>query len=60
MSGKYGFIRLRKEPRLMVFERKVLRRIRVFRPKKEKVKGECRILHNEQLHNLFSPAVLLG
>jgi hypothetical protein len=35
---------------LRVFENRVLRRI--FRPKREEVTGECRRLHNEELHNL--------
>jgi hypothetical protein len=35
---------LREEPRLKVFENRVLRR--VFGPKKDEVTGECRKLHN--------------
>jgi hypothetical protein len=35
-----------------VFENRVLRRI--FRLKRNEVKGEWRKLHNEELHNLFS------
>jgi hypothetical protein len=31
---------------------RVLRRI--FRPKRDEVAGECRKLHNEELHNLYS------
>jgi hypothetical protein len=31
------------------FENRVLRRI--FRPKRDKVKGELRKLHNNELHN---------
>jgi hypothetical protein len=34
------------------FENRVLRRI--FGPKRDEVKGNCRNLHNEQLHNLYS------
>jgi hypothetical protein len=35
-----------------VFEKRVLRRI--FGPKRDKVKGGWRNLHNEELHNLYS------
>jgi hypothetical protein len=35
-----------------VFENKVLRRI--FGPKRDKVTGEWRKLHNEELHILYS------
>jgi hypothetical protein len=35
-----------------VFENRVLRRI--FEPKRDEVTGECRKLHNEELHNLYS------
>jgi hypothetical protein len=40
------------EPRLRVFENRVLRRI--FGPKKYEVTGEWRKLYNEELHNLYS------
>jgi hypothetical protein len=43
---------LRKEHRLRVFENRVLRRI--FGPKRDEVTGECRKLHNEEIHNLYS------
>jgi hypothetical protein len=43
---------LREEHRLRVFEKRVLRRI--FRPKRDKVMGEWRKLHNGELHNLYS------
>jgi hypothetical protein len=36
----------------MVFENRVLRRI--FGPKRDKITGEWRKLHNEELHNLYS------
>jgi hypothetical protein len=36
-----------------VFENRVLRRI--FGPKRDEVTGEWRKLHNEELHNLYSP-----
>jgi hypothetical protein len=41
---------LREERRLRVFENRVLRRI--FRPKRDKVRGEWRKLHNEELNGL--------
>jgi hypothetical protein len=41
---------LREEPRLSVFENRVLRRI--FEPKRDEVTGECRKLRNEELHDL--------
>ena len=43
---------LREERGLRVFENRVLRR--VFGPKRDKVKGEWRKLHNEELSELFS------
>jgi hypothetical protein len=42
----------REEHRLRVFENRVLRRI--FGPKRDKVTGDWRRLHNEELHNLYS------
>jgi hypothetical protein len=40
-----------------VFENRVLRRI--FGPKRDRVTGEWRKLHNEELHNLYSsPSVI--
>ena len=48
---------LREERRLRVFENRVLRRI--FVPKRDKVRGEWRKLHNEKLHDLYSsPSIL--
>jgi hypothetical protein len=35
-----------------VFENRVLRRI--FEPKRDEVTGECRKLHSDELHNLYS------
>jgi len=43
---------LREERRLRVFENRVLRK--VFGPKRDKVTGEWRKLHNEALNNLYS------
>jgi hypothetical protein len=48
---------LREEHRLRVFENRVLRRI--FGPKRDKVMGEWRKLHNKELHDLYSsPSVI--
>jgi hypothetical protein len=42
---------------LRIFEKRLLRRI--FGSKREKVAGEWRRLHNEELHNLYiSPNVI--
>jgi len=43
---------LREERRLRVFENRVLRR--VFGSKRDKVTGESRKLHNEELRDLYS------
>jgi hypothetical protein len=43
---------LREEPKLRVFENRVLRRI--FGPKRDKVLFEWRKLHNEELNDLYS------
>jgi hypothetical protein len=43
---------LREEHRLWVLEKRVMRRI--FGPKREKITGEWRKLHNEELNNLYS------
>jgi hypothetical protein len=43
---------LREEHRLRVFENRMLRRI--FGPKRDKVTGGWRKLHNEELHDLYS------
>jgi hypothetical protein len=45
-------VTLREEHRLRMFENKVLRRI--FGSKIDKVAGEWRKLHNEELHDLYS------
>jgi hypothetical protein len=43
---------LREERRLRVFESRVLRK--VFGPKRDKLTGEQRKLHNEELNDLYS------
>jgi hypothetical protein len=51
------FLTLREEPRLRVFENRVLRRI--FEPKRDEVKGGWRKLHNEEFRDLyFSPSII--
>jgi hypothetical protein len=42
----------REEHRLRMFEKRVLRRI--FGPKRERVAGGCRRLHDEELQNLYT------
>jgi hypothetical protein len=46
------------EHRLRVFESKVLRGI--FGPERDKVTGEWRRLHNEELNDLYSSQILFG
>jgi hypothetical protein len=41
-----------------VFENRVLKRI--FGPKRDKVTGDWRKLHNEELHNLHSLPNIIG
>jgi hypothetical protein len=48
---------LREEHRLRVFEKRVLRRI--FGLKRDKVTGEWRKLHNEELHDLYSSSSII-
>jgi len=43
---------LREERKLRVFENMVLRRI--FGPRRDEVTGEWRILHNEEINDLYS------
>jgi hypothetical protein len=50
-------LRLREEHRFRVFENRVLRRM--FGPKREEVAGGWRRLHNEELHNLASPNIIM-
>jgi hypothetical protein len=40
-----------------VCENRVLRRI--FRPKRDEIKGEWRRLHNKKLHNLYSSPTIV-
>ena len=47
---------LREEPRLSVFENRVLRRI--FGPKKDEITGDWRRLQNEGFCYLFSPNII--
>jgi hypothetical protein len=47
---------LREKHRLRVFENRLLRRI--LGPKRDEVTGEWRKLHNEELHDLYSPTVV--
>jgi hypothetical protein len=48
---------MREEPKLRVFENRVLRRI--FGPKRHGVTGGWRKLHNDELHNLYSlPSII--
>jgi hypothetical protein len=49
---------LREEHKLWVFENRVLRRI--FGPKRDRVTGGWRKLHNEELHNLYSSSSIIG
>jgi hypothetical protein len=49
---------LRKEPRLKVFENRMLRRI--FGPKRDEVSGEWRKLHNAELRDLYSSPSIIG
>ena len=51
-------VTLREEHKLRVSENRVLRRI--FGPKREKVKGECRMPHNVELNNLCSAPNTIG
>jgi hypothetical protein len=57
----YGYekwsLTLRKELKLRVFDNSVLRR--KFGPKRDEVTGGWRKLHNEKLHNLYSPPSII-
>jgi hypothetical protein len=57
MGVKLGFLTLRKEHRLRVFENRVLRRI--LGSKRDEVTGGWRELHNEELRDMFSlPSII--
>jgi hypothetical protein len=61
LVGLYGCetwsLTLREDPRLRVFENRVLRRI--FGLKRDEVRGGWRKLHNGKLHNLYSlPSII--
>ena len=45
------------ERRLRVFENRVLRRI--FGPRRDKVTGEWRKLHNEELNDLYPSSIIV-
>ena len=47
----------REEHRLRVFENRMLRRI--FRPKRDKVTGEWRKIHNEELNDMYSSSSIV-
>ena len=49
-------ITLREECTLGVFENRVL--IRIFWPKRDKVTGEWRRLHNEEFYEVYSPNII--
>jgi hypothetical protein len=49
---------LREERKLRVFENRVLRRI--FRPKRDEMRGERKKLHNEEFIDLYSSPNVTG
>ena len=51
-------LKLREERRLRAFENRVLRRI--IGPKRDEVTGEWRMLHNEELNDLYSSPNIVG
>jgi len=53
MGVRLRSLTLREECRVRLFESRMLRRI--FGPKGDKVTREWRKLHNEELHDLYSP-----
>jgi hypothetical protein len=57
MGVKLG-LRNKNEPRLRVFENRVLRRI--FGPKRDVVRGKWRKLHKGEPHNLYKSPDIIG
>jgi hypothetical protein len=57
LSHQPWLVTLREECRLRVFENRVLRRI--FGQKRDGVTGGWRKLHNEELHDLYSPPSII-
>jgi hypothetical protein len=57
MGVKHDVI-LEKVYRLGVYENRFLRRM--FGPKRDDVTGDCRPVHNEGLHNLYSSPNIIG
>jgi hypothetical protein len=56
-GGETWSLTVREEHKLRVFENTLLRRI--FGPKRDRVTGSWRKLHNEELHNLYSsPSII--
>jgi hypothetical protein len=51
------FLAVREEHKQRVFEKRVLRTI--FGPKRDGVTGGWRKLHNEELHNVYSPPSII-
>ena len=49
---------MRKKRTLRVFENRVLRRI--FGPKRDKIRGKWRELHNKELNDLYSSLRFFG
>ena len=57
MGVKSWSLTFREERRLRVFENRVLRRI--FGPRRDKVTGECRKIHYEEMSDLYcSPSIV--
>jgi len=50
-------LKLQEEKKLRAFENMVLRRI--FGPRRDKVTGKCRRLHNGELNDLYSSPIIV-